>query len=135
MAEDIGQIVELTLRVPDHDEDAVTGLVNLGAMAYALPIAEGRAVLTRIHFPDGSHVDVTESLADLGRMLGIPPRRPQRQHWGTTHRHPGALPTGPRGRSISPNGHPDGTLADMYDPAPVEPGPSRREYRRPDDPA
>ena len=118
MTEGEGRIVELTLSVPDSDEDAVAGLVNLATMTHARPIRMGEATLTRITFLDGSHVDVTEPLADVARLVGIATRRPQRRFWSSSASRPGlsrALASG-----TPPEGGPEGRANGLHPAAPEE---------------
>ncbi len=123
MAEGEGRIVELTLSVPDGDEDAVAGLVNLATMTHAHPIRRGEATLTRITFLDGSHVDVTEPLADVARLVGIATRRPQRRFWDTPASRTGVSRA--LGSGTPPEGGPEGRANGLHPAAPAErtPGP------------
>jgi hypothetical protein len=112
MTEGEGRIVELTLSVPDGDEDAVAGLVNLATMTHARPIRKGEATLTRITFLDGSHVDVTEPLADVARLVGIATRRPQRRFWDTPASRPGA--PRPLRSGTPPESQPEGRVNGVH---------------------
>ena len=118
MAEGEGRIVELTLSVPDGDGGEVAGLVNLANMTFVRPIRDGGATLTRIAFLDGSHVDVTEPLADVARLVGIATRRPQRRFWGTPASRPGLSRA--LGSGTSPEGGPEGRANGLHPAAPAE---------------
>ncbi|MDP8922657.1 MAG: hypothetical protein M3O34_07245 [Chloroflexota bacterium] len=81
MTQGDARVVELTLSRPDPAGGDVAGLVNLGNMTHAYPVEVGDAAATRIHFLDGSHVDVKETLAEVARLMGITMRRPRRLRW------------------------------------------------------